>query len=317
MPTTKRHTVQHKTKIGDTNMPLSKDDTLTLCGPFCPSVSAKLELLVESIADCPNWRDAFEELTEDSPPEELMAVATAIRLSGDVPEFAAKYLIVGAMMHVANQQAFEQVNAVEEDVDKVWERHNLQDWRASQPTSTKAMSRFQDCCPVEWDAIFIDSLRENGEHDLAEAYVMDRSKFVNEYREGSRWFHENNVANEPDNPEAVLELTKKIVDRIQVDPPTAGVECLAFQIDGRTDIDIYPQPLLILGGERDGQAALPTVILDLSELELLFDSVDVYSYLGQEGLQIEGKFRNEPVSVHILAHPPNGVRATRNIAVDW
>ena len=141
---------------------------------------------------------------------------------------------------------------------------------------------------------------------MANLYRTDHEEFRRRDEAGRQYFHG------PEDPEAWLdELVEAVVGNMTDEggPRTLGFRCR--EAEGFWEVLIYPKPVELVGGAKDGEVVAPRFSLDLKGLRSVFDRVDDFSWVAfglndDEGphVSIEGVYQGHEVLVQVLAYAP-------------
>jgi hypothetical protein len=80
-----------------------------------------------------------------------------------------------------------------------------------------------------------------------------------------------------------------------------------------TELIVYPTPIELVGGADDGEVVVAGFLLDLGELQLIFERLDALHWqalgLGLDDpdgpyVSLEGVFQGHSIWLRILAEPP-------------
>ena len=105
------------------------------------AIDRTLERVVSDCSSLPEWHDAWVrsrrglvtsafDPDEMASPEERLAVWKRVRDSGLLPEGAGLYLLAAHVGYLTEIRVAELMDQIDDEVDDIWERHGLGEWRA-------------------------------------------------------------------------------------------------------------------------------------------------------------------------------------------
>lgn len=283
--------------------------------PWHASINETLDAIVEAAEETPPWYDAWQLLGPEADEEQRLRVYQAVRDDGCLPDEAGFYLVAWQADAMTSRRAETELQELDERMQVVREAHGLEDLNP----------RLVEDPPLEyeellreyrraWDAIYLEILEEHGEEEIARRFRNDPDEFERRLEAGRRYFHELPTP-EPDHPEWLESFVKAVSGCLapEISEASLGVS-FGQSADGRVwEIDVFLRPVEIVGGPRDGERVAPGFILAIEELRGHFDRVDDSGWgdlrlVGSPNPQlwVEGTYRGNPVSLRILADPPEG-----------
>jgi hypothetical protein len=198
----------------------------------------------------------------------------------------------------------------------------LQTWQiAPQPKYHGSMQRVDDA----WDALYVPTLYEHGEHGMAQLFQGDRAQFEQQYEAGRQCFHGAESGEVLEDDEWLDSLLEAVGGCLEADRPMEPLGLRFHAEEGFWQVWSYPSPVELVGGRHDGEAVAPGFTLHLEELHACFQSVADFrwnalglNYPERPHVSIEGVFRGREVYFQVLACAPEGeepglkVNATRH-----
>jgi hypothetical protein len=280
---------------------LSADDNL-----LHVAINAKLAEVVDESPTTPSWRDAWRQLGPESTEEERLAVYQAVRDSGDLPAEGGFYLVAWQVDAIASQRAEIELREWDHRLEEIEETHGRNDdgdWPSGSAPAEydELLERYHS----EGNALFIRTLDEVGEREMAQLFTTDRPRFEELSRSGQEYFHG------PAAPEWLSDLIADIADCIEADHPMGPLGARYREEDGFWEILVYPTPVELLGGAVDGAVVDPGFSLDLVRFQSIFDRVDdvswnTHGYHGSEPpfVSVEGVYGGKAMFLRMLSAAP-------------
>lgn len=285
--------------------------------PLHAGIHAKLESIVEASSTPPPWLDAWLELGTESTDQERLAVYKAVRDADSVPADAGFFLVAWLLDVMTDERAEKGLRETEARLDAIRQKHGLDE---DAPADTddapaeyrEAMQQSHDA----WDALYVATLEEYGEHDLARLFREDHQQFVQLYETGRQFFYgpeEDDDEDEGDDDDWLDELHDAVSACVEADSPMGPMGLRYREEDGLWDVWIYPTPVELVGGADDGEVVVPGFALDLDGLRAAFESVAAFGWnalglIHPEGphVYVEGVFEGREVYLQVLAYAPEG-----------
>src|SRR5207302_122175 len=139
----------------------------------------------------------------------------------------------------------------------------------------EAMERSHDAL----DELYIATLEEHGEHEMARLFRVDQEQFAQHYEAGRQFFHGPESADDNDEEDDWLdELYEAVAACMEADSPMGPVGLRYREEDGFWEVMMYPTPVELLGGAHDGAVVIPGFSLDLERLRSAFDSIHDFGW---------------------------------------
>lgn len=111
----------------------------------------------------------------------------------------------------------------------------------------------------------------------------------------------------------LTDLLDAVTSCMEADSPMGRPGLRYQRADDFWEIWIYPTPVELVGGARDGAVLEPGFVLNVEQLRMAFDSVvDMgWNALGLNFVEgphfyVEGAFGGRELFLQVLAHPPEG-----------
>lgn len=288
--------------------------------PLRAGIHAKLtEIVTTSSAPLP-WQEAWSRLEPQSSDGDKLAVYKAVRDAGSVPPEAGFFLVAWMLDMLTDERAEEGLRDTEAHLDDVRQKYGLGE---DAPADTddapaeyrEAMQRSHDA----WDALYVATLQEHCEHDMARLFREDHQHFVELYETGRQFFHgplddEDDLGDDELDEDDWLDMLHDAVSAcVEADSPMGPLGLRYWEADGVYEVWMYPTPVELMGGRHDGEVVVPGFSLDLDGLREAFESVAAFGWnaLGlhhTEGphVYVEGVFAGREVYLQVLAYAPEG-----------
>jgi hypothetical protein len=163
-----------------------------------------------------------------------------------------------------------------------------------------------------WDQLFLDRLKADGEHELAELFRTERSGEFERQQEAGRQFFFGEPAASKTEVEAWLDaLMDDVGDCITANDVMGPLGCRYGVEDDFVDVTVYPTLTELVGGAVDGEIMEPDFSLDLNQLRTIFDQVNDFGWqaLGKNDpdgphIWVEGIYRGREMYLRVLAVAP-------------
>jgi len=264
-------------------------------------------------ADRPAWYRAWAELPPDASPAEQLAVFQAIRRTGVLPEAASFWLVSYTIDEIAADEGEETLTPLESQLKAIEAAFRMADggvWPDG--ASPNGYDQLRQEYYRAWDTVFIAKLEACGEREMARLFREDPDEFERLAEQGREYFH--GPTDESGDVIWLQHLVRAVADVMEVDSPTGPLGCRYLKEDGHWLVDIYPTPVELVGGAVDGEVVVAGFTLSVEGLREAFDRLDELAWRPipfpseDEGpkLIVDGVFREQQVSLQILAYPPEG-----------
>ena len=220
---------------------------------------------------------------------------------------------------IAGLRAEHEQQEFEERLREIRKEHGLgedEEWLPGE--APPEYERLLDESHAAWDRLYAQTLEEFGEREVARLYRHDREEFERRFAAGRAFFHGPQDAAAGGEPPWLHELISHIAEGVEATDVSASLGCRFRRDDeqegGAWEVLMYLRPVEIVGGAADGEVLTPGFKLALQHLRSAFERVDALRWdaLGSpdgEGPQVsvEGRYRGEPVLLHIAARAPEDV----------
>jgi hypothetical protein len=286
----------------------------------------KLEGLAKSSTPPPVWYTHWLNLTEQSSAEERLVVWKMIRASGDLPAEVGFHLVTSECVMVTQLHILQLLNEVEKRADAIYEECGLDAWHASFERDSDHYESFQEQCPDDWDRLFVNTLIEHGEQEIAKVYRTERDRYWQLWKTGQDYLCP--VASNPTQgstgpgegtaaPSWLVEFSGKVVQEACLDLLRQSRVPVSVKLVPYSDgwgVLVYPSVVEMVGGDRDGEIVHLVFVLDLRRLRRLFDKVtrflwdpfDYQSHPEASHVKIVGTYQGQTVMVKVFALPEEG-----------
>jgi hypothetical protein len=287
-------------------MPLPRDHH-----PWHAAIYQKLGDIVAASSIPPPWQAAWLGLRPNATDEERLAVYQAVRTAGSVPAAAGCFLVAWLLDGLTDHRAEEGLREFEARLATVRQQYGLEEDASAEsddapPEYRKTMQQMNDA----WDALYLATLEEYGEHELARLFRTDPDQFDQLYETGRRFFHPDDGDDEGETDWLDL-LLDMVSSCVEADSPMGPLELRYCEEEQFWEVTIHPTPVELVGGRHDGEVVMPGITLDLEQLRAAFDSIVAFGWnaLGlhwPEGphVYVEGVFQGREVYLQVLAYPP-------------
>ena len=279
------------------------------------------EKLAEVAAAAPAplpWHDAWQGLGPRSTNEERLAVYRAVRDAGSLPEEAGFFLVAWAVDVVTDGRAGEGLREYEDRLEEVGRQFGVEEGTPANAEGVPAEYReAMDGLHDASDELYVRTLEEFGEAEIARLFQTDREEFRRRYEVGRQFFHgpggedDESDDDESDDEAWLEELYEAVAGCVEADSPMGPLGQRSWEEDGDWQVWIYPTPVELVGGRHDGEVVAPGITLDLEALREVFESVEAFSWNAlalnwPEGphVSIVGVFQGREVWLQVLAYAP-------------
>lgn len=223
----------------------------------------------------PTWQEAWLKLPPAATDEQRLAVYRAVRDAGSVPPDAGFFLVAWMLDLLTDERAEQGLLAHEQRLKEIRQRHGIdEDAPVSEdtpPEYREAMRQMQDA----WDDLYVATLEEFGEHQLAQLFRDDEDAFYDRYEAGRQFFH---GPNEDDEDAWLDDFLDNVAACTQADSPMGPLGLRYTHEDDFWEITIHPTPVELVGGRHDGERVVPGFSLDLVQFQALFDGVEDFGW---------------------------------------
>jgi hypothetical protein len=279
--------------------------------PWHAAIYQKLGDIVATNSAPPAWQAAWLGLRPDATDEERLAVYQAVRAAGSVPAAAGCFLVAWLLDGLTDRRAEEGLRELEARLAAIRQQYGLEEDTSAEsneapPEYRETMQQMHDA----WDALYLATLEDHGEHELARLFRTDREQFDRLYEVGRRFFHPDEDGDVDDADWLVL-LLDMVSSCVEADSPMGPLGLRYSQEDGYWEATIHPTPVELVGGRHDGEVVMPGITLDLERLQGAFEAIVAFGWnaLGLNGpegphVYIEGVFQGREVYLQVLAYPP-------------
>ena len=259
----------------------------------------------------PPWQEAWQNLRPNCTDEERLAVYRAVRDSGSVPADAGFFLVAWMLDLLTDDRAEAGLRDMEERMEEIRHEHGLDEdvsvlAEGVPDEFRKAMQGMEDA----WDNLYVATMEEFGEHDMAQLFRDDLGEFDERYETGRTFFHGADEREDEDDGWLDAFLANVVVCT-EADS-AMGPFGLRYTCDEDFwEITIHPTPIELVGGKHDGERVVPGFSVNLGQFQALFDSVEDFGW-NTIGLNVpdgphiwlEGVYQGREVVVQVLAYPP-------------
>lgn len=278
--------------------------------PLHAAIDAKLAEISAAAPVPPSWHDAWSALGPQATDEERLAVYRDVRDAGSVPSEAGFFLIAWMLDVLTDARAEDGLREAEARLESVRQEYGLAEDTPTEDAPAayrEAMQQSHDA----WDRLYVATMEEFGEHQMARLFQDDPEQFDERYETGRQFFHG------PDGDEEELDWLDGLLQAVSACVEvTSAMGPLGYRYreeDGFWEIWIFPTPVELVGGAHDGAVVAPDFSLDLEEPRSFFESVEALGWhaLGlnwSEGphVYVEGVYEGHEVYLKVLAQAPEG-----------
>src|SRR5436309_830755 len=139
--------------------------------PLHAAIHAKLAEVAAASPERPPWDGAWARLVPNSSEEERLAVYRAVRDAGSVPAEAGFFLVAWMLDLLTDQRAEAGLREADDRLEAVRRKYGLDEDVAA--TSDDVPAEYREalqCCHDAWDALYLTTLRQFGEPELARLF---------------------------------------------------------------------------------------------------------------------------------------------------
>jgi len=230
-----------------------------------------------------------------------------------VPEDAGFFLIARLLDVMTDARAEEGLQESRERLEAIRQKYGLEEDTPGDADDApadyrEALRQAHDA----WDTLYVQTLREFCEHEMARLFQTDSEQFERLHEAGRQFFHgteDEDDATEDD--DWLAELYAALVGCVEADSPMGPMGLRSWEEEGFWEVWVYPTPVELVGGRHDGEVVVPGFSFDLQQLREVFESVAAFGWnaLGLNGPQgphvyVEGVFQGREVYVQVLAYAP-------------
>jgi hypothetical protein len=286
--------------------------TESLTNPLYGAIDAKLEEIAAANPTLPSWHEALNGLGPHSPKSERLAVYRAVRAAGSVPAEAGLYLIAWMVDLMTDDRAEEGLQEEEKLLELIRQKYDLEEDAPANSADVpveyrEAMQEMHQA----WDRLYVGTLEECGEQEMANLFRTDREQYDRLYEIGRQFFHGAEDEEDMKDDAWLDRLLEEVAACVEAESPMGPLGMRYREEEGFWEVWVFPTPVELVGGAHDGEVVVPGFSLDLEELQAAFDEVVafVWNALGlnyPEGphVAIEGAFQGREVYLQVLARAP-------------
>jgi len=281
--------------------------------PLLAAIDDKLAEIAASSPTPPSWYEACSRSNPRTTDAERLAIYRAVREAGSVPDEAGFFLVAWLLDVMTDARAEEGLRESEDRLKAIRQQYGLEedvpvDADGVPDEYWEAMQQSHDA----WDALYVQTLEEFGEHETARLFQTDSEEFEGIYEAGRQFFHgTENEEEDSEDDEWLDELCRSVADCVEAESPEGALGVRSREEEGFWDVWVYPTPVELVGGRHDGKVVVPGFSLDLQQLCELFESVVSFGWnaLGLNWPQgphvhVEGVFQGREVYLQVLAYAP-------------
>ena len=275
-------------------------------------ISTKLKSVAEAMATPPSWYADWAKLTPESTDEERLRIYQAIRRSAALPDAASFFLVSHLIDNIATENADEALRGCEQHLKSIEKQYRLSEggvWPAGMaPAGYEELRRryYRD-----WGEWFAQTLEHFGEPSMARLFREDQQRF-DQLSDAGREYFFGPRCDGNDVPEVWLHRLLHAVAECMVALSPVGPLGYRYGGDeGVWEIDIYPTPVELIGGARDGEVLDAGFSIDIEQLRGSFERIDavMWESMGHPGgagpnVTIEGRYEGHEVFIQVLAYAP-------------
>lgn len=280
--------------------------------PLHAAIDARLAEVAAASPTPPSWHEAWSGLSPRSTDVERLAVYRAVRDAGAVPEEAGLFLVAWLLDVMTDARAEEGLRECEQRLEAVRRRFGLGE--DAPVDSDDVPAEYREALRQAhnaWDALYVHTLREFCEHDMARLFQTDPERFDRLYEAGRQFFHGTEGADDTEGDDWLDKLYEALLGCVEADSPMGPMGLRSWEEEGFWEVWVYPTPVELVGGRHDGEVVVPGFSLDLQQLRDVFASVAAFGWnaLGLNWPQgphvyVEGVFQGREVYVQVLARAP-------------
>lgn len=280
--------------------------------PLHAGINVRLAEIAAASPTPPSWSEAWGRLKAQATDVERIAVYQAVRNSESVPEEAGFFLVAWMLDLLTDDRAREGLRETEQRLEELRQKYGLNDNTAADSEDApaeylEALEQAHDA----WDALYLATLEEHGEKEMARLLREDEAEFDQKYEAGRQFFHGPDETDEFVREAWLEEVLEVVSNCVEAESPM-GPLGLRYHEEGKSwEVVVYPTPVELVGGPHDGEVLAPGFTLDFEQLRDCFDSVttsgwNALGFSDPEGphIFIEGTFRGRELFLRILAQAP-------------
>jgi len=234
--------------------------------------------LAEIAAACPtpsSWYEAWSRTCPRSTISERLDIYRAVRDAGSVPEEAGFFLVAWLLDRMTDESAEVGLRESEQRLETIRQKYDLEE--DAPADSEDVPAEYRDAMEEAhdaWDSLYVHTLQEFCEHEMARLFQTDAERFDRIYEAGRIFFVGTEDGTDGTEDDDWLdELYDALVGCIEAHSPMGPPGLRSWDEEGFWEISIYPTPVELVGGCHDGEVVVPGFSLDLQQLQGVFDSV--------------------------------------------
>ena len=222
--------------------------------------------------------------------------------------YARQSLVAWLLDVMTDARATEGLRESEEQLEAIRQKYGLEEDTPVDSDDVpaeyrEAMRQVHDA----WDTLYVQTLSEFCEHEMARLFQTDSEQFDRLYEAGRQFFH----GTEDEDDDWLDELYAALVGCVAADSPMGPMGLRSWEEEGFWEVWVYPMPVELVGGRHDGAVVVSGFSFDLQQLREVFESVAAFGWnaLGLNWPQgphvyVEGIFQGREVYVQVLAYAP-------------
>jgi hypothetical protein len=294
------------------------------------AISVRINDLLQRTSPPPAWADSWRALAHSSSDEEQLAVLQAIRDSGVLPYEPGAYLVFGQLRAMAQQADPQAVlgddygdfvcdcDGEEFDDEEFDDLHAGADWDEDDDDLAQELR----------EEVLLRLMRQHDEHDLATAFAFDHPAFLDMMSRGERFFARPMPSAPGRRLPWVRSLLAAVADAIAADGLLAPLELRWDRCPAYHFMQVFPRPVQLIGGPRDGELIRTGFKLHLDELLTAFEPVHrvmtpvrhrIDAAASGPHVIVKGDYQERPVLLGVWTAPPNFVAGDPEllVSVPW
>jgi hypothetical protein len=280
--------------------------------PLYAAIDAKLAEIAAANPTPHSWHGALSRLGSQSSKSERLGVYRAVRVAGSVPVEAGFFLIAWIVDLLTDDRAEEGLREEERLLELIRQKYGLEEDVSvnSEDVPAEYREAMQEMHKA-WDKLYVGTLEECGEQEMAKLFHTDREQYDRLYEIGRQFFHGTEEEEGLADTAWLDRLLEVVAACIEAESPMGPLGLRYREEGGFWEVWIFPTPVELVGGAHDGAVVVPGITLDLEEFQAAFDKVEafVWNALGlnyPEGphIAIEGVFLGREVYLQVSARAP-------------
>ena len=246
-------------------------------------IDAALLGVAEALPRLPEWHEAVRQLEPATPELARLAVYQAVRDEGSLTKEEGKFLVLFTVDHIlARTSGFERI-PMEDRLARLGEIRNAA--RENRLSGEDAAA--DDDLPESdelalWRGAMRERLKAHGERMLATWMRTVPGMLASDLRRGRRLFFGRPSRRTARLRRLAQELFDEVCGCIRADEPMGPLRRRWWPDGEGFSTEIYPTPVELYGGPRDGELVDPEVHIDVLSLQELFEDISIF-YLVLEG----------------------------------